>query len=65
VNCRLIWRPTKKSIHGEIALVTGAGHGMGQLIALKMAKLGATVIVSMMKSLKLKLIDLTILFCVK
>lgn len=34
-----------KSAAGEIVLVTGAGGGLGRLMALKFAKLGATVIV--------------------
>ena len=35
----------RKNVVGEIVLVTGAGGGIGRLIALKFAKLGATVIV--------------------
>lgn len=34
-----------KSVAGEIVLVTGAGGGIGRLIAVKFAKLGATVVV--------------------
>nr|XP_033334922.1 estradiol 17-beta-dehydrogenase 11-like [Megalopta genalis] len=40
--------PTKykmKSIDGEIALVTGGGGGLGRLIALRLANLGATVVI--------------------
>lgn len=34
-----------KSIKGEIALVTGGASGIGRLIAIKLAKLGAHVVV--------------------
>lgn len=34
-----------KSIAGEIALVTGGGGGLGRLIALRLANLGATVVI--------------------
>lgn len=34
-----------KSIAGEIALVTGGGGGLGRLISLRLAKLGAIVVV--------------------
>lgn len=34
-----------KSIRGEIALVTGGASGIGRLIAIKLAKLGAHVII--------------------
>ncbi|KAG7198721.1 hypothetical protein KM043_001712 [Ampulex compressa] len=40
--------PTKykmKSIDGEIALVTGGGGGLGQLLSLRLANLGAIVVV--------------------
>ncbi|XP_063549089.1 17-beta-hydroxysteroid dehydrogenase 13-like [Cydia strobilella] len=33
-----------KDIHGEITLITGAGHGMGREMALRFAKLGAIVV---------------------
>ncbi|CAL1533240.1 unnamed protein product [Lymnaea stagnalis] len=36
--------PKRKSIEGEIALVTGAGHGIGRELALELSKLGATVV---------------------
>ncbi|GAB1867310.1 NADP-retinol dehydrogenase [Camponotus japonicus] len=35
---------TKKSVAGEIILVTGAGHGIGKELAIGYASLGATVI---------------------
>ncbi|KAJ8684465.1 hypothetical protein QAD02_020257 [Eretmocerus hayati] len=41
---RLFFPPNEKSVAGEIALVTGAGHGIGKELALKYASLGATVI---------------------
>ena len=34
----------EKSIAGEIVLITGGGSGIGRLMALKMAKLGAVVV---------------------
>ncbi|XP_069486617.1 17-beta-hydroxysteroid dehydrogenase 13-like [Ambystoma mexicanum] len=34
----------KKSVRGEVVLVTGAGHGLGRLTAIEFAKLGATLI---------------------
>ncbi|XP_067409847.1 epidermal retinol dehydrogenase 2-like [Emydura macquarii macquarii] len=34
----------KKSIAGEIVLITGAGSGIGRLLALKFARLGATLV---------------------
>ena len=33
-----------KSIDGETVLITGGGSGIGRLIAIKMASLGATVV---------------------
>lgn len=33
-----------KDVEGEIALVTGGGGGLGRLLALRLAKLGATVV---------------------
>ena len=32
------------SLHGQIALVTGASRGIGQAIAVELGKLGATVV---------------------
>ncbi|XP_047985635.1 17-beta-hydroxysteroid dehydrogenase 13-like [Leguminivora glycinivorella] len=47
-NIRCIIRtfvpPEPKDIHGEITLITGAGHGMGREMALRFAKLGAIVV---------------------
>ncbi|NXU52161.1 RDHE2 dehydrogenase, partial [Turnix velox] len=34
----------KKNVSGEIVLITGAGSGIGRLLALKFARLGATVV---------------------
>ncbi|KAM3841715.1 epidermal retinol dehydrogenase 2 isoform 1-T3 [Vipera latastei] len=34
----------KKNVAGEIVLITGAGSGMGRLMALKFARLGATLV---------------------
>lgn len=34
-----------KSIKGEIALITGGAGGIGRLIAIKLAKLGAHVVI--------------------
>ncbi|KAK0075783.1 hypothetical protein PV325_006385 [Microctonus aethiopoides] len=38
-------RYRSKSIKGEIALITGAASGIGKLIAVKLASLGARVII--------------------
>lgn len=35
----------KKNVSGEIVLITGAGSGIGRLLAIKFASLGATVVV--------------------
>lgn len=34
----------KKNVSGEIVLITGAGSGIGRLLAVKFASLGATVV---------------------
>lgn len=36
--------PPRKDINGEIIFLTGAGSGLGRMLAFKFAKLGATVI---------------------
>jgi len=42
---RWVYPPAfEKSIAGEIVLITGGGSGIGRLMALKMAKLGAVVV---------------------
>lgn len=38
-----IFPPPRKNISGEIVFLTGAGSGLGRLMALKFAKLGATI----------------------
>lgn len=38
-------RYRSKSIRGEVALVTGGASGIGKLIAMKLVKLGASVVV--------------------
>ncbi|NXV28546.1 RDHE2 dehydrogenase, partial [Rissa tridactyla] len=40
----LIVPKRKKSVSGEIVLITGAGSGIGRLLSLKFASLGATVV---------------------
>ena len=40
---RKLVKPKKKSLMGETALVTGAGHGLGQELALGLSKLGVKV----------------------
>ena len=41
---QLFISPPRKDIDGEIIFLTGAGSGLGRLMALKFAKLGATVV---------------------
>ncbi|XP_066268779.1 epidermal retinol dehydrogenase 2-like isoform X3 [Branchiostoma lanceolatum] len=41
---RLIFPPGKKSVSGEIVLITGAGSGLGRGMALSFARLGATIV---------------------
>lgn len=43
--CRLFVPSAAKSIAGEIALITGAGRGIGREIAIALAKRGAKVVV--------------------
>ncbi len=37
-------RATEKAVEGEVVLITGAGSGIGRLMALKFAKLGAQLV---------------------
>lgn len=41
---RIFFPPPRKDINGEIVFLTGAGSGLGRLMAVKFAKLGATVV---------------------
>lgn len=41
---QIFFPPPRKDINGEIIFLTGAGSGLGRMLALKFAKLGATVI---------------------
>ncbi|XP_026738787.1 epidermal retinol dehydrogenase 2-like [Trichoplusia ni] len=41
---RFVVPPTPKEVNEDIILITGAGHGMGREVALRFAKLGATVV---------------------
>ena len=41
---RKIVKPKKKSLLGETALVTGAGHGLGQELAFGLSNLGVKVV---------------------
>lgn len=43
--CRLFVPSAAKNIAGEIALITGAGRGIGREIAIALAKRGAKVVV--------------------
>lgn len=42
--CKAIFPIARKSVKGEIVLVTGAGHGIGKELAFKYASEGATVV---------------------
>ncbi|XP_007889201.1 epidermal retinol dehydrogenase 2 isoform X1 [Callorhinchus milii] len=41
---RLVVPPRRKSVRGEIVLVTGAGSGIGRLLSLHFARLGSTLV---------------------
>ena len=42
--CREIWPRAKKSVHGQIVLITGAGHGLGREMAFHFSRLGAILV---------------------
>ncbi|CAL4122644.1 unnamed protein product [Meganyctiphanes norvegica] len=45
LNIWQLWKPPlKKSVLGDVVLVTGAGHGIGKELALQYAQLGAKVV---------------------
>lgn len=41
---QIFFPPPRKDINGEIIFLTGAGSGLGRMMALKFAKLGATIV---------------------
>ncbi|XP_036406502.1 epidermal retinol dehydrogenase 2 [Megalops cyprinoides] len=41
---RLLVQPPRKDVEGEIALVTGAAHGIGKMIAQELGRFGATLV---------------------
>lgn len=41
---RIVGYP-EKDLHGELALVTGGGGGLGRLLSLRLSKLGVDVII--------------------
>ena len=41
---QIFFPPPRKDINGEIIFLTGAGSGLGRMMAFKFAKLGATVV---------------------
>ena len=43
-NQLVTYKYRSKSVSGELALVTGSGSGIGKLIALKLAQLGAKLV---------------------
>ena len=47
-TCESIFRrfvkPQEKSLVGEVALITGAGHGLGKELAMQLSQLGVRVI---------------------
>ncbi|XP_078718835.1 epidermal retinol dehydrogenase 2 [Lampetra fluviatilis] len=42
---RCVVPPRRKSVAGQVVLVTGAGSGLGRLMALSLARLGATLVI--------------------
>ena len=45
IKCFIPSKYLMKSIAGEIALVTGGGGGLGRLLSMRLAKLGAIVVI--------------------
>lgn len=43
-TCREIWPRAKKSIDGQIVLITGAGHGLGKELAFHLSRLQAILV---------------------
>lgn len=41
---QIFFPPPRKDVRGEIIFLTGAGSGIGRMMALKFAKLGATIV---------------------
>ena len=41
---RIFFPRARKSIAGEVVLITGAGHGIGRELALEISKLGAITV---------------------
>ena len=42
--CQEIWPPPKKSVAGQIVLITGAGHGLGREMAILFGRLNAVLV---------------------